>query len=63
MEFSRINSEEMLSYQGKCGIVVISNGECYFKELPDYGCSDFKVTTAQGKVKFVDIKSSEQFKL
>lgn len=63
MDFEQIKPEEIATYQGKCGIIVSSNGTLYFKELPDFGDTNLTLTTHNKKVTVVEENTTKKTKL
>lgn len=63
MEFRQINPDEIATLQGKHGIIVLSNGTSYFKELPEFGKTNITLTNADGKVMYIEEETKVKTKL
>lgn len=63
MDFTRMELEELKLNEIKNGIIVLTNGIAMFKELPDYGAISLDLGTHDGKVTFIEEKSTKKYKL
>lgn len=59
MELKKIDVSEIEKLKGKNVVVLISNGEMKYKELPEFGTVE--ITTHNSKVKFVEDRIKHQF--
>lgn len=63
MEFEQIKPDEIATLQGKHGILILSNGTNYFKELPEFGKTNITLTNADGKVMYIEEETKIKTKL
>lgn len=63
MGFKQINIEEMATLGGLNAIMVVTNGVCHLKELPDFGKTTITLTNADGKVTYIEEETKVKTKL
>lgn len=63
MDFTRLELEDINHEDIKNGILVITNGVAWFKELPDYGGMKVSLGTHDGKVTYIEEETSKKYKL
>lgn len=64
MEFEVVNLAEITSQKElKNAMIIVSGGLAYVSHLPDFGKTELTVTSANGKVVYIDEKSEKKIKL
>lgn len=63
MGFREVNIKEMTEYAGLNAIMVVTNGLCHLKELPDFGKTTITLTNADGKVMYIEEETKIKTKL
>ena len=63
MDFVRKELEELSLKNISNGIIVVTNGVAWFKELPDFGGISLKLGTHAGKVTHIEEEAKKNYKL